>query len=74
MAGITLTQAQSQLDAWLAAMTACAAKQSYEIAGRRLTYANLKEIRETVRFWDAKVKELTTSASGGIGVTFVVPQ
>ena len=44
MAGITLAQAQAQLDAWLAASLATATGQAYEIAGRRLTRANAAEI------------------------------
>ena len=40
MAGITITQAQAQLEAYLAAETAVLLGQSYEIAGRKLTRAN----------------------------------
>ena len=41
MAGITLTQAQAQLDAYLAAETAVLTGQKYEIAGRVLERADL---------------------------------
>ena len=64
MAGITLTQAETQLAAYLAAETAVLSGQSYELAGRRLTRANLAEIRDGLQFWDGKVKELTQSAAG----------
>jgi predicted metal-dependent hydrolase len=37
MAGITLAQAQAQLDAYLAAEVAVLGSQSYEIAGRTVT-------------------------------------
>lgn len=73
MAGITLTQAQGQLDAWLAASTAVASGQSYSIGGRSLTRANAKEIRENIDFWDAKVKKLSTNPAGGIKVFSGVP-
>jgi hypothetical protein len=64
MAGITLEQAQAQLDKYLAAEAAVLLNQSYEIAGRRLTRANLKEIHDGIKFWDERVKNLSRSASG----------
>ena len=64
MAGITLTQAQTQLDAYLAAETAVLSGQSYEIAGRKLQRADLAQIREGVITWDARVKTLSMTASG----------
>ena len=49
MAGITLAQAQAQLDAYLAAETAVLGGQEYQINGRRLTRADLRSIqRHTV--------------------------
>lgn len=63
MAGITLDQAQSRLDGWLAADEAVSANQSYEINGRSLTRADAKSIRENIDYWDAKVQQL--SAGGG---------
>jgi hypothetical protein len=69
MAGITLAQAQAQLDTWLAASTAVASSQSYEIpqggGQRKLTRADAAEIRQQVDFWDTKVKSLTSAAAGG---------
>ena len=64
MAGITLTQAETQLAAYVAAETKVLQGQAYEISGRRLTRANLAEIREGMDFWDRKVKELTNTSSG----------
>ena len=64
MAGITLAQAQTQLDAYIAAETKVLAGQSYEIAGRSLTRANLKEITKGIEIWDRRVKELSAKASG----------
>ena len=77
MAGITLAQAQSNLDAWVAASTAVASNQSYEIgtAGvtRRLTRANAAEILKQIDFWDAKVKQLSGGAAAR-RVRYVVPE
>lgn len=65
---ITLDQAQTQLDAWLAASTAVASGQSYSIQvegnTRSLTRANAAEIQNMVTFWEGKVNSLTRSASG----------
>lgn len=69
MAGITLAQAEAQLASWLAASSAVAQNQSYTIESgssrRTYTRADAVEIRNQVAFWDAKVKELTSSAANG---------
>ena len=64
MAGITLEHAEAQLNTWLAANTAVASGQAYEIAGRKLTRVNAGDIREQIEYWDAKVKELSARSSG----------
>jgi hypothetical protein len=64
MAGITLDQAQTKLDEYLAAETAVLNNQSYSIAGRSLTRANLKEIQDGITFWNNKVQELDRLNSG----------
>lgn len=65
MAGITAAQAQAQLDLYLAAETAVLASQSYEIAGRKLTRANLQEIQAGVKLWNQRA---TALARGGLSV------
>lgn len=75
MAGYTVTQAQAQLDAWLAASEAIAAGQSYSITTpngveRTLTRANAEEALRMVRFWDAEVKRLSRTRSH---TQYVVP-
>ena len=70
MAGITLTQATAKLALWMTAEDKVAAGQSYSIAGRTLTRANLKEIRETIDYWDRKVQRMTR---GGIRVRSGAP-
>ena len=64
MAGITLAQAQSQLDAYLAAETAVLTGQSYEIAGRKLTRADLDSIQKGIETWNARVITLGNQAQG----------
>jgi uncharacterized protein DUF6148 len=64
MAGITLAQAEAQLSAWIAASTAIASGQSYSIAGRSLTRANLADVLEQIKFWDNLTKQLTPRGRG----------
>lgn len=64
MAGITLSQAQTQLTAYLAAETAVLSGQRYEIAGRMMQRADLVAIRDGIATWDARVKTLSSSAAG----------
>jgi hypothetical protein len=64
MAGVTLAQAQTLLDAYIAAETAVLTGQAYEIAGRKMTRANLTEIRSGRKEWEQQVSLLSGSASG----------
>ncbi|WLR92171.1 DUF6148 family protein [Shinella zoogloeoides] len=64
MAGITLDQAQAQLDLWLSANSAVARKQSYSIAGRSLTLADAADIQSNIEYWNAMVQKLSASISG----------
>lgn len=64
MAGLTLAQAQAQLDAWLAASLATATGQSYEISGRRLTRVNAAEITRNIETWNARVVTLSNQVRG----------
>jgi len=52
---LTLTQAQTALDAWIAADLSVAKGQSYSMNGRTLTLANAKEIREQIQYWERRV-------------------
>lgn len=56
---LTLTQAQTALDAWIAADLAVAKGQSYSMNGRTLTLANVKEIREQIHYWERRVLAFT---------------
>lgn len=70
MAGITLAQAEAQLAAWIAASTATAGAQSYSIAGRTLTRADAREIRENIKMWQEIVISLDR---GGVSIRGVTP-
>ncbi|ATE84717.1 hypothetical protein B9J07_25545 [Sinorhizobium sp. LM21] len=64
MAGITLDQAQTQLDLWLNASMAVAKKQSYSIAGRSLTLADAADIQRSIEYWNNQVQKLSAAAMG----------
>lgn len=62
--GITLKQAQQHLEMWLNAEEEIATSQSYTIGTRTLTRANLKEVRDQIKFWQSKVDNLEKAAAG----------
>ena len=75
MNGITVTEAQAQLDCWLAASRAVSQGQAYTIAtessSRTLTRADAKTIQEQIVFWDRQVKRLSR---GGLHVGFMTAE
>lgn len=71
MAGITLAQAEAKLEAWLAAEDALQTTQEYTIGDRRVRKADLKEIRETIDYWQRQVDRL--SRRGGIRIVGGTP-
>lgn len=64
MAGITLAQAQAQLETWLAADMAVSKKQSYRVGDRQLTHADAADITAKIDYWSAKVQSLSLAAAG----------
>lgn len=74
MAGITLQTAQARLDEYLAAEAAALSSSSYTINGRSLTRQNLKEIRDGIEIWNARVQRLANGRNGGIRLRVGVPQ
>lgn len=64
MAGITLAQAQSKLDAYLAAEEKILLGQAVQIDNQTLTRADLDKVQTGVTLWDARVKQLSATASG----------
>ena len=57
MAIISKEDAQRHLEMWLEAEAAVSTGQSYQIEQMQLTRASLKQIRETIIFWENKVAE-----------------
>ncbi|WP_420578792.1 DUF6148 family protein [Oceaniradius stylonematis] len=74
MAGITLAQAQAQLDAWLEASVQVARNQSYSINGRSLTRADASDIQNQIAYWQSWVTRLTHSASGRSRIRYGVAE
>ena len=56
--GITLAVAVARLEQYLAAEAKVLGSQSYEMGDRKLTRADLKEIREGLVYWQAHVDRL----------------
>ena len=55
---ITLEIAEKRLNMWLEAEEALNHIGSYQIGERTLTYRNLKEVRESIDYWQSKVNSL----------------
>jgi len=69
MAGITLEQAQANLDAYIAAEKAVLGGQSFtiDVAGqsrRQVTRADLEKVQRGIDYWNTKVCELDARSSG----------
>lgn len=73
MAGITLAQAQTQLESYLAAEAAVLANQSYEIAGRKFTRADLHSIQQGIDIWNNRVIDLMRKSQGRTRARTIVP-
>lgn len=65
MSGIDLTTAEAKLATWLAAEEKIADNQSYQVAGRTYTRADLADVQKQIDYWDRKVQRLS---SGGMRV------
>ena len=66
MAGWTLEQARTHLQAFLEAEIAVATGQSYRIGSRSLTRADLSGIKERIHFWSNEVERLESGRPKGI--------
>ncbi|MBF0308119.1 MAG: hypothetical protein HQL56_01135 [Magnetococcales bacterium] len=62
--------AQTHLDEWLAADLAVAKNQAYQIAGRTITRADAKEIRENIDYWQ---NQLSRARRSGIRIRSITP-
>lgn len=57
MSGITVAEAQLQLDLWLAASRALATGKSYQIGTRTLTRANWAEVKDAIKYFQGLVDQ-----------------
>jgi len=73
MAGITQAQAEARLQEYLDAEAAILAGQSFSIAGRTLTRANLGDVQKGIELWNARAKKLDTGG-GGVRIFRAVPR
>jgi hypothetical protein len=64
---MTLSQAQAQLDAWLAASLAIAGGKEHRIGDRMVKLEDGVEVREQIMFWQRQVNALTARAAGATG-------
>ena len=60
MAGITLVHAEKQLSFWIEASEAVAGGKHWSYQGRSFTKQDLGGILEMIKFWDERVKSLST--------------
>ena len=72
MAGITLAQAESNLEKWIAASEAVANNQSYSIAGRSLTRADASDIQKMIDYWQGWVTKLSAATGSGRRIRYAV--
>ena len=56
---------QRKLNTWLEAEESIATGQSYQIGNRMLTRADLKEVREEMEYWAAKLAEAEKEERSG---------
>lgn len=67
--GLSLAQAQANLDAWIACSLAVAKKQSYTIqvdgSERTMTHAQAGFIDRMIDYWRVKVREISASEAAG---------
>ena len=64
MAIISKELAEKHLILWMKAEAAVATGQSYKLEQMTLTRASLKQIREEIDFWSAKVAEAEAEEKG----------
>ena len=79
MAAVTLTEAQSYLDTWVAAQNALAGANSYSFSmpnghSRTVTRASLQEIQSAITYWHRVINALSASAAGVSSPTVRTPR
>lgn len=74
MAGITLAQAQAQLEKYLAAEEAVLSGQEYRIGTRMLKRADLEFIQAGIDSWNKRVEDLSAKSAGYSRVATMRPR
>jgi hypothetical protein len=73
MAGITLSQAQEQLDAHLEAVKQILGQQEVTVGDDKLRRASLIDVQAGVKFWDEQVTRLSMRANGRSRTRSIIP-
>ena len=74
MAGITLSEAQANLDNAKTALLEAQRAQSYSISDRQLARAPLADLERSVHFWSRLVRELTHASQNIENPGYMVPK
>lgn len=74
MAGWTLEQARTHLQAYLDADLALATGKSYKIGSRSLNRTDAAEVKERINFWSNEVERLEAGRKKGIRAFRAVPR
>ena len=74
MAGWTLEQARTHLNAYLEADLALATGKSYRIGSRNLTRIDAQEVKERIQFWSNEVERLEAGRKKGMRMIRAVPR
>lgn len=72
MAGITLAQAETQLNLYLDAEAKVLAGQRVRIEGKEITRADLEFVQKGIDLWQGRVTKLARTTTG-IAVKQVIP-
>jgi len=71
MAGITLANAEAQLQLWLTASEKVASGQEYRMGDRWLRRSDADHIQSMIEFWDSRAQKL--SRASGLRIRKAVP-
>ncbi len=69
-----LQEAKDMLAAWKEAERAVATSQSYTVAGRTVTRAQMTEIRAAQEYWRTEIARLEGGRGPGMRVRRIVPR
>ncbi|MBU2538091.1 MAG: hypothetical protein KKH22_06605 [Proteobacteria bacterium] len=70
---VDLSTAQAMLEKWLEAEAAVAVNQAYEVAGTKVTRADLDVIGQRIDYWRVQVSRLENGGDGSTRCRRAVP-